>query len=108
MYEGKKKDFINSRPEVTDELLVKTIIENWNKYLNNKKLDPTETTYLLFDNLYRIIKGNPQKVKLVYDTFINLNDNEKNHEMVELLKSKKEEYLFENSELRIESSGRSF
>jgi hypothetical protein len=103
----KKRYYPNSKPEISKEMLETSIVNNWNKQIIINKWNPTETTYFLFDNLYRIIKGNYQKMELTFDTLIRLNKEIDNEKMVKILKIKKDEYfvyLEESSPYFVESS----
>lgn len=80
-------------PEASVSLLKTTIEQNWNKYVNRHRYTPTETTYLLFENLFRVIRGDSELMVATYDALTELNENVNNEEMVSHLQDKKIEYL---------------
>lgn len=96
------RSFLEEKPILTGDLFKKSIVSSWAKQKSIRQTNPTELTYFLFDNLYRSIRNDPEKMKITYNTLISLNEKEKNEDMVKHLKYKKNEY-FESIDYSIES-----
>ncbi|MBE5107251.1 hypothetical protein IGI01_18780 [Bacillus thuringiensis] len=92
-YKADDPEFLNEKPELTEEILRSSIMNNWKKYTIVKMYSLDEVTYLLFDNLYRVIKDNSKMMEITYDTLIDLNAEEGNQDMVKHLEHKKNEYF---------------
>lgn len=65
----------------------------WKQYIKVDKLNYTETTYLICENLSRIFEENRSQAVVIYDTLFELNKRYGNNEMAQHIQTKKFEYL---------------
>ena len=79
--------------KTTNENIRSGIIANWNKLYLDENFHPSEASYYLFDNLFRGLRHNPSFMKELYRTLIELNENERNYEMVAYLNEKEKEFF---------------
>lgn len=67
---------------------------------NREFFNPSEITYYLFDNLFRVVSLRAELMEVTYNTLIKLNLLEKNLDMVEHLETTKKDYINNDRNLK--------